>query len=244
MMVKGTYQFSNIIERLLDNASTLRRMREEDIPEAFPLSRTLGSSDMNFQHTPWDFPMHNYFFSEIRDALAPHEAVSKISSIINGTLLILEDLYPSKIKSGQMLVDLKATFTTAVNILKQALLDLKEISKMVYEGQSDKDELVRSLTALRELRERMTVFGWEFVHGKCKKIPKELLNRVTNVTNKTHLQQMDRATSPQVSVFASPKGDIETKFAAPERDVTIPNEDELSDPIMNQVKSFMNIKEK
>jgi hypothetical protein len=204
--MNSPYEFSYMIEKLLTYAERLRMIRDIKSKNAFPIVDTIGHSDDNYKHTSWDFAMHNYFLSQIRDSLATHEIISdNMIPIFSGIRTILKDLYPTKIKSGQMFIDFATDFASALTNIEDGIKMLEQIDDTISKNQSDHAHEVVSMEELEKLRNRITILGYQYAASNFKTIPSDYTNNNAQLTNKTYIKNIEKAVATSLSVFSKPK---------------------------------------
>lgn len=197
------FQFGNTIQRLLEHAKNLIDMVERDIPEALPMAGVLGSTVGEFKHTVFDFPEIYSFNSEIPDSLAVFEVAEKMSGILKSVLLIINDLFPNKVKSGQMQIEIDTTFDVANDTLKKGLEELQLITKNIFNGMNDNVITTTDIKELRKLREIITVMGVDYVNSDFTQIPSQLRGKTVNITNTNYLRQINQIIQPEISSFSN-----------------------------------------
>lgn len=193
-----------IIDDMLDNASELRRLIEEDIMEAFPLVESISGLDGNYTHASSDFPLYGVFYSEIEDALAVYEITKKIKEIILGTRVIIKHLFPNELRNGMMTVTLGKDFDGIIDMLDENLKKVDEIAEDIRGSQDSSVTECLNLAELRRLNYHFIVLGWKLIKNGFE-VPEELKSSVAELNNKQVLQQIEQAVTPHLIQLAASK---------------------------------------
>lgn len=202
-MEKKSSMFMNTILRMQDDATELRKMIPSEIPEAFPTVETPIGSDPNFVHNnETDFPGLGQNFSVLQDSLTPLDVIERLEEKIYALSMIVEDLFPKKLSGMNMEMEIGRDFQSIKdNIVKykEALMQIRQIITQMQHGQAIK---AIDRKALRELKDHITVIGYEYVHNNFQ-VPDIFKNSMVVLQNKNMLQKIDQMLPPQIQQFST-----------------------------------------
>lgn len=166
--------FGDMSDKMRIDAAKLKRIADEDIPRAFPLSPPRGNSEPGFKHTQYEF-MGSRFNTEIDDGLFAIDVIEQIYTIGEGAQLILNSLFPNSFNTGAWKMEIpdqfehaKATLNDGIDAVKTYLEELRDLKQ-------PEPSMAIDLKEMDRLKKHFIRIGQEFV--TTGKIPVDLLAR-------------------------------------------------------------------
>lgn len=224
MSMSGSHNqgdLGTIIDAMLDDASELRRMVEEDIPEAFPFVEAIEGLDRNYTHVGSDFPGYGVFTSFLEDALSGYDIMKKIREIILATKLIIKNFIPNELRNGMVTIEVGKDFEELVITLDENLKRIEMVGQRIMEGQDTTPVETMDLSELRKLRNHFVVLGWQLAKSPNWEVPNELRGTAYNVASKQALRQMEQAVTPNLIQLSSPAKNISTRGMTVPKDLSL-----------------------
>lgn len=166
-------QFNHLIFQMYKESDKLERMAREEIPRAFPITEPIAypSSKFATKHSSEEY-MGAVSKIILEDAYYPMELCCDLKQSIQGTRLILENLYPTYIDNGIIRLEARNEFTNVLTTLGTIEKSIEQIQKILLHsvGQSPRETVDHR--QLRKLRAHIIKIGWEIINQN--KLPHEL----------------------------------------------------------------------
>lgn len=194
-------KFKHFMQQIHENSERLAVMINEDIPESLPSVENTNGNDHNFNHHNTDFPGIFNFPSRLPDSLAPELVIEELEEIILFTRIVIEDLYPKNLVSGDMVLEVDSQFSALKQSLDSFLTQLAEFKMEVTSMRSTHATDTIDLKALRELKLKLTRIGLEYVE-KGYKLPIEFQDNEENIVhNIKEIERINASLPPQIEQF-------------------------------------------
>lgn len=197
-------KFKNVIKIIENIIERLGEIISDVIPETFPVIEPPEGNDDQFNHMATDFPNMFSFLSVIPDSSSAMSIIEELQSYISSVRLLVEDLYPREMISGDAILRVETGFESIKYSLGQFEKKLVEIQNMIMVSRSTRVSQAIDLKAMRSLKNHITRIGWEYIH-KDYKLPSEFISPEEIIHNNSVMKKIDRNLPPQIEQFRTKK---------------------------------------
>ena len=164
--------FSTITNKMLWEARELQRIARENIPRAFPLSPPKGGSDPAYKHTPFE-SMGASSLTDIEDGLFAIDTVKEILTILEGTQIIINSLFPTSFDNGAWIFALTDQLKKAKEKVDTVATTVQKYLDSLEESIDAEPFPVIDTAVMQRIERHLIRLGYEFV--KTADVPQDLL---------------------------------------------------------------------
>lgn len=177
--IKKTGTFTDITNKMLWESYKLKKMAEEDIPQAFPLSPPKSGRVPGFHHTRYEM-FDSGFSTEIEDGMYSIEVVTKMYTVFVGLQLLIDSLFPKNISNGVWDIEIMDQFESAKENISESIATIRSYLSDLRKNLDSSKMITVDRTEMRKLKKHVTRLGYDCV--KNSSVPAELLRKEGGVT--------------------------------------------------------------